>query len=650
MATPSGSYRPSPILLGAVLGGLVGAGEVIAGMLTPGSAITRQYLLEAALLYGAAGALAGAVLWIASRWLAHRDPAGTTSAAVLLGFFAFLLVAGTINVRYLPEAFARSSLLYTGLILVACAGATWLLRRGLASLPIARWMRQRAVRGGMWVILAAGGLALVVASLLPAAGTTVRVENPGAGLSRNVVLIVLDALRYDHLSQNGYARETTPQLDALAAEGVVFENAQAQAPWTKPSTATILTSLYPSTHGVNPMASAVPPSVALLPEMLRRYGFRTAVFTANYFITPEFGFDRGTEHFYSSRAPRLPQLMLGHLLALTGDRVRPLGTIVEALVKLERTTRGGGAPAGGLSAEGLVRAFWTWSHGIGNDRFFAYLHFMEPHAPYNPPAPYDRLFMPEHLVGRPKVINFPEFTGFLPFDPGRPASADSLASMIALYDGGIRLADYWVGELVRDLKQRGLFENTLILVTADHGEEFYDHGGWGHGQSLYEELLHVPLILCGPEMEPARSRRLPNVVRHVDLVPTILDVCGLPVPEELAGQSLLPIVRGEEPEEPARPVYSEVDFGGHGARSLREGGRKVIRAQRGADGRRFAFDLAADPGEQEDLVTGAAPWPAEMFPRLDEFHASAARNAAPGVSITIDEATRERLRAIGYLK
>jgi arylsulfatase A-like enzyme len=649
-AMANDGYCLSPILMGAVLGALVGAGEVVAGMLAPVSAVTRLYLLEAVVVYGACGALVGVGVALVSWIITRRAAPCAASAGALLGFFAFLMVAGYVNVRYLPQALARSSMLYTGLILVGAALVGVLVRRLLAGLPLARWAAARGTRRGLGVFLAAFGLAVVLGSVLPGGGRDVRVENPGAGLHRNVVFVVIDALRYDHLSQNGYARETTPCLDAWSREGVIFDNAQSHAPWTKPSTATLLTSLYPSTHGVNSMTSAVPPTVDLLPAMLRRYGYRTAVFTANHFVTPEFGFDRGTEFFYSSRPPRLQQLLLGHLLERLGAQVPLVNHAVGSLVEVEKAIGGRGAPEGGLSAEGLVRAFWNWSNSIGDDRFFAYLHFMEPHAPYDPPAPYDTFFLPEHLIGRPKVTNFPEYTGFLPFEPGRPMSPDSLTHMIALYDGGIRSADHWVGEMIAELKRRGLYKDTLILVTADHGEEFFDHGGWGHGQSLHEELIHVPLILSGPDLVPARGRRLPHLVRHVDLVPTILEVCGLPIPEGLAGQSLMPIVRAEEPAVPARMAYSEVDFGGRFARSLREGEHKVIRAQSGGIVRVLAYDLASDPGEMLDLGDRGDAWNAEMLTRLEEFHAVAARDAIAGISVTINEATRERLRAIGYLR
>lgn len=645
----AGSYRPSPILLGALLGALVGVGEVLAGMLAPASAITRRYLLEAAILYAAGGALVGVGLAVIGWAIARRRPTFAVSAATLLGFFIFLIVAGYVNVRYLPQAFDRASMLFTALILVGAVGVGLILHRGLSALPVARWAEARRPRRALGALLAAIGPAVVLASILPGGGGAVPVENPGAGRDRNVVFIVIDALRYDHMSQNGYARETTPQLDAWAREAVVFDDAQAQAPWTKPSTATLLTSLYPSTHGVNSMTSAVPHAVDLLPAMLRRNGFRTAIFTANHFITPEFGFDRGTQHFFSSHPPRLQQLLLGHLLQRLGSRVRPVGDLVVGLTRAERVF-GGAAPEGGLGAEGLTRAFGDWLNDIGDERFFAYLHFMEPHAPYDPPEPYATFFMPEGPARRLRVINFPAYGGFLPFEPARPMSADSLTNMVARYDGGIRAVDARIGELIGELKRRGRYANTLLVVTADHGEEFYDHGGWGHGQSLHDELLHVPLILSGPELDAARGRRLPHAVRHVDVVPTILDICGLPAPEGLAGRSLLPIVRGEEPPEPGRPVYSEVDFGGRFARSLREGTRKVIRAQSGGSVREMVFDVAADPRELRDLRHTETAGPEVALARLEAFHANASRNAIAEETVTIDEATHERLRALGYIR
>ncbi|MFH1143725.1 MAG: sulfatase [Candidatus Eisenbacteria bacterium] len=648
-STPDEVRPISPVGLGLLFGAWVGVGEVLSGMLAPASSVTHQYALEAALLYGLCGAGLGVLVALIHAALRRRPPVAVT-VAVLTGFFAFLFGAGYANVRYLPEAGAGRSLAVTAVILAAAVPLAIGLGRLIGRADLDRRLGLRRPRRLLGWLSAAFAMALTVAALVPVRGRDIQVTDPGAGLDRNVVFIVIDALRYDHLSLNGYERPTSPQIDRWASEAVVFDQAAAQAPWTKPSTATLLTGLYPSTHGVNSMAGAVPGAVDLLPAMLRRHGYRTAIFTANHFITPTFGFDRGTQHFYGNRPPRLTQLLLGHLLERLGQLVAPAGDALAWLIAAEGVLIRRDVPAGGLSAEGLTRAFWSWLDRAPGERFFAYLHFMEPHAPYDPPEPYDTLFMPDSLIMRPKMIDHPAYNGFLPFAPAPPIAADSLANMVALYDGSIRLADFWVSEIIRDLKRRGLLDRTLIVLTADHGEEFHDHGGWGHGQSLHEELLHVPLMLSGPELEEGRGQRFPHPVRHVDLVPTILEVCGLPASESLAGRSLLPIVRGMEPPLPPRPAFSEVDFGGNSARSLRAGSCKVIHAHQTGRTITLAFDLADDPHEMHDVAAPGVTWLGPMLEGLEEMRAVAAREAVPRVEIEIDEVTRERLRGLGYLK
>lgn len=644
-----------PLGLGALIGAVAGIAEVVVRMSSGSSAVTRHYLLEAAVLYTGAGVLFGLVLWLIAIVLRKGSTPNEAHTASLLAFFCFLMVGGYVNLYHLPQATNRGSLIVTGLILVGSVGVGFALHGILRAMHAAGLGGRLGVLGRrrfLWPAVIFGVMALWLLSFLPPGKGSSTKAGSGTGRRRNVVLIVVDALRPDHMSLYGYSRETTPRIDSWAREGVVFENAMVHAPWTKPSTATLLTSLYPSTHGVNPMASALPDAVDSLPEILRRNGFRTAIFSANHFITPSFGFGRGVEFFYSSRPPRLAQLMLGHILEQLGSRIRVIGALVDLLEQTEKALVGGGAPEGGLDAEGLTRAFWSWLDEVetAGEPFFAYMHYMEPHAPYSPPPHFDQSFMPKRLAGAAQVTDFPDFEGFLPFDPGPEVSADSLENMIALYDGEILCADHWIGRLFHDLKLRDLRENTLVLLTADHGEEFYDHRGWGHGHSLFQELLHVPLIMSGAGLAPGAGRRFPHIVRHVDLLPTILEVCGLSAPEGIAGRSLLPILRGEEPLEPARVVFSEVNHGGHFARSIQEGTRKVIRCQRGGAKRMLAFDLAADPCEEKNLIGPGSTWPGRMLSRLEEFHEVASQAAEEEVEIVIDEATRERLRAIGYMK
>jgi len=683
----------------------------------PGSVVAPGDLLEAALLYAALGLVFGLLLSIGG-WVAfRRPPAMGLAAAVLLALFAFLLIGGYVNLYHLPEAASRATLLYTGLMFLAAGlagiGFHLLLRRMGRFLPP---LSHRARRGA-WI-----GLALLFAVTAAISLAPRRRASPAVALVKapeiNVLILTADALRPDHLSLYGYRRETSPSLDAWARQGVIFENAFAQSSWTKPSTATILTGLYPSVHRVNLTASGLPRTAESIFEMLARAGYATGLFSANGFVTPLFGFGRGVERVYAPVPPHFAQFMLGHLLYRAMEWSAALRRFYRELTGIERFVRGERTPRGGLRAEGLTQAFLDWldgssgAIGVRGSRpagepatapspssgesappvqsppagqlastaqparpFCAYIHYMETHVPYAPPPPEDERFLPERLRGMPPVTDFPRYPGFLPFEKARPVSSDSLANMVALYDGSILHLDRWVGTLIEELKQRDLFDHTLIIFTADHGEEFHlEHGGWGHGQSLFEELLRVPLIVSCPPLFGAtgeaaggaadaaaggslppgdglRGRRVAGFVRHVDLVPTILDICGVAPAGELNGESFRPLMLGATgPAVEMRPLYSEVDHGGHFAYALRLGWEKSIYSRRGADERFLLFDLASDPAETQDLSSREPERAAVARAALEAFREAVRRAAREEVTVTIDQATRERLRALGYIR
>jgi len=650
--TTAGPGWKSPVMIGALVGAGVGLLEVAALWASPTTAVTREHTIVAALLYGAAGALAGLALLVLAALVRRRPPTRALSGSVVVAVFFFILAGGYLNVSYLPSATSGLSLLVTGAVLAASIGlgaALFTLLRRLGRRPsVARF-----AEGGLghlgWIVGVAVAVVAIVVSYLPVGGGWRG--GPREQASRtNVLMIVIDALRSDHLSAYGYERPTTPRIDEWAAEGVLFENAYAQASWTKPSTATLLTGLYASAHGVNLVASGLPRSLKALPEIMKECGYRTGVFTDNWFVSPVFGFQRGVDFFVARQGSRFTQLTLGHLTSVLKNYVPWMGPVYRAIEASELLLVTGDPRRRGYGADGLRESFLAWVDEAPEAPFFAYFHCMEPHAPYSPPVPYDTEFLPADLAGHPKVTDHPPFNGLLPFDSGRPISADSLTSMLALYDGEILRTDGSMGALFEGLRGRGLFDRTLIVLTADHGEEFYEHGGWGHGYSLFEEVLRVPLLLSCPDAIGRPGARLTHAVRHIDVLPTVLDVCGLSVPEGLDGTSLIPIVSGEEPPDPPRPVMSEVYHGGHFARSLIEGTEKVIFSQRGWEKSVLLFDLASDPGEMNDLAVGDPASADELLATLEEFHAIAAEKAASGYTIAIDDQTRERLKALGYIQ
>ncbi len=220
---------------------------------------------------------------------------------------------------------------------------------------------------------------------------------------------------------------------------------------------------------------------------------------------------------------------------------------------------------------------------------------------------------------------------------------------MAQYDGNITFVDSVLGELFQNLKDEGLYDRTLIIVTSDHGEEFYDHGGWGHGQSLYNVLLHVPLLMRYPPLFSA-GVRTPIVSRHVDLLPTILDFSAIPAPDSIEGKSLIPQIKNPGSGTDPRPVYSEVLHGKDYARALQRDNDKVMEVHDRSKEAQLFFDLAQDPGEKNPLKREEHPKGAELKKLLSFFQQKAQEKAMKGQSVEIDKETKERLKALGYLQ
>jgi arylsulfatase A-like enzyme len=337
--------------------------------------------------------------------------------------------------------------------------------------------------------------------------TSVEVSRP------DIILVLVDALRRDHVGLYGYSRPTTPFIDELGRGGVVFDDALSQAPQTLNSTASLFTSrsfpfllrgvVHDPVPGVAPEQKeqwARTPRLAAanltLAEVLRHAGYQTLALFNNPHHHPTSGFDQGF------------------------DRA----------VLLDRDP--GQAYA---RVESVAAAFLDWHAARDRGRpAFAYLHLMEPHNPYRPPEEYQELFPPGK--GRYIYANGPPDPGF---------TTDDLATMTALYDAEIRYLDDGLRRLGAELRDRGDLDETVIVITADHGEELMDHGGLGHGKTVELEQLRIPLILAGGAAERWSGVRVADRVRNLDLGPTLADLAGVEIPSEFEGRSLLPLIRGE---------------------------------------------------------------------------------------------------------
>jgi arylsulfatase A-like enzyme len=264
---------------------------------------------------------------------------------------------------------------------------------------------------------------------------------------------------------------------------------------------------------------------------------------------------------------------------------------------------------------------------------------MSPHHPYDPPAPFDR-FVPD--PARVPVTAYPKKSYFF-FDEGAPLDPAALADMVARYDGDILFADDVVGRILAALEARGLGERTLVVLTSDHGEEFYEHRNWGHGQSVYEELAHVPLILRHPRAFPAGGR-IERPVMLVDLMPTILELAGAAPLPSLAGRSFVGAGAGSAP---ADEAYVELIYRYGWARALVQGSRKLVRMVRGEDDRTAIYDLSRDPGEQAPAGAGDEDLTARMH-AIDGW--ASEHRSAPAEDVEIDGDMAGRLKALGYLE
>jgi arylsulfatase A-like enzyme len=362
-----------------------------------------------------------------------------------------------------------------------------------------------------------------------------------------VVVYLVDTLRADHTQPYGYSRDTTPELAKFAQDAIVFEQAIAQASWTKPSVASLFTSLPPGKHQAIQLQEPLDSAQLTLAEMLRAKGYSTGAAIANWIIyTKGSNMDQGFDSF----------------AGLHGARNRP-SKHVEAAVVVDEALQ--------------------WLDSRPGFKRFLYVHTLDPHVPYTPPPPFDQKYEPHPAPGHPGID--PRTDYLEPQDRER---------MIAQYDGDIAYGDREFGRFVRGLKERGLYDRALVVFTADHGEEFLDHGKWLHGRSVFDELVHIPMIVKLPGQKDA-GRRVRDQVRTVDILPTILENEGLPQPPGIMGRPLQQVLAGA----PELPALSEISHRGFVAFGIRTGHDKYVWRFSPEDDELY-FDLAKDPREQQD--------------------------------------------------
>jgi arylsulfatase A-like enzyme len=390
--------------------------------------------------------------------------------------------------------------------------------------------------------------------LLAAAGTGCAASRPRPGL----VLILIDTLRADHLGAYGYPRPTSPHLDAVASRGVLFEQAIAPAPWTLPSSMSLMTGRLPSSHRVENDGMKLSADIPTLAEVLRGAGYSTTGVVSHIYVSGLFGFNRGFQRFEDFGLSKEYRFEAG--LEPRAERV------TDRALELFREMKG--------------------------SPFFLFVHYFDPHWDYDPPPPYDTRFSGPY---RGSVTgSYQSFSRYAL--PGSSLPEEDRQHLIDLYDGEIAYTDSQVGRLLEGLGREGAGGNTVVVITSDHGEEFKEHGSLGHGRNLYDEVLRVPLIIArlGERQAP---RRVAEQVRDLDIFPTFCDLAGARIPAGVRGESLSGLLLGGQ-ESPRGAVSETIRFDAY-RKSYREPGRKII--VRLEDNRREYYDLAKDPGETRNL-------------------------------------------------
>ena len=414
------------------------------------------------------------------------------------------------------------------------------------------------------------------------------------GLKRGVILISVDTLRRDHVGAYGYAKPTTPTLDGLAGSGVLAEDAVSVSSWTLPAHLSMMTSVLPGTHGGIDIKQGFNRSVPTLAGMLKEAGVATHAVTAHIYVSKTYGLDDGFDSM-NFRQDRLAENVANHAMDLI-DR-------------------------------------------YGDRPFFIFLHFYDPHWHYAPPPEVLKIF--ESSYAGKLTGNLKDFQNLRPDQ----VSAADFDHLLALYDGEIRYTDNQIGRLRAHLKERGVLDSTLMVVTSDHGEEFLEHGSWEHQKTLFEEVIRVPLIVSGPGVAARRESR---PVSLLDVAPTILDFLSLKPAPSMKGLSLL------RPAPDHRETYGETDNTPDGSRLsfLRNGAsswKAILRIDPVRQTVRSSlwFDLKADPGEKTNRPPPESRRAAIEARTSDEALKSRSLAASTPVELSAEE--KEKLRALGYI-
>ncbi|MCB1195803.1 sulfatase [bacterium] len=424
----------------------------------------------------------------------------------------------------------------------------------------------------------------------------------------NLIIISVDCLRKDHLSAYGYSRQTSPNIDTFSQDATLFEDVISQSCWTIPSVASLFTLLYPSTHLTRGSVDGfweeniLNPKLVTLAELLKNEGYQTAAFIANHSLIKEYHFDQGFD-----------------LYDMIDDSSKPL-------------------------AENVNKKVFSWLKTHYKKPFFMYLHYMDPHAEYGAPIPYRNFFISDTK----RMLTLDEFTAIKHVLPN--TNIWDLNTYIDMYDSEIRYVDHYIGELLELVRRNGLFDNTIVVITADHGEAFLEHGFCEHGNALYREEIDIPLIVRFPNTQPFPTK-VTHRIEQIDVIQSILEHMGYGYPYPVHGSSITVYENdtacfSEEPSTHHKflPTISMTE---NNFKAIYFTPKKTITD---------LYDLTSDPLERTNLVREKAALAEQFRTRIKAWATARSADARQlGIDkrpakLHIDKNHINTLKALGYVR
>lgn len=479
----------------------------------------------------------------------------------------------------------------------------------------------------MLLIVLGGPLAVILNQYIGDSSPRSEIKsnfNPSGSGIKHVILITVDTLRADVLSSYGSQNVQTPNIDGLSADGVLFKNAYSSAPWTLPAFSSIMTGLPPGTHLTNKASSKLPDKFNTIAEYMTGSGYYTGAIVRNLFLNPDYNLDQGFDDYY--HYPKFNKY------------VRSFGTALMLSALNKKLFED-------VSTEDITDKAIHWLGKHKGENFFLWIHYFDPHQPYAPPEKYIAdSSEPPSRIGL-------KFNGAGSIRSGHFAPTASERQWIKeLYDAEVRYVDENLGRLFEYLKESGLYEDSLIIFTSDHGEEFWDHGGFEHGHALYNEVIQVPLII---KISGASQPREENTrVSTQSLKRTILDAIGIEYESErLIAGTLYPLLDNSGNNIKEEPLVSTALLYYEDKESIISGDKKYIRYL--ISNEEELYDLANDPDEQIELYDKAESLEARQM--LKEYNEKAKRLSSEyGVEnaeeVVLSKEKKEKLKALDYIQ